>query len=74
VAQEVELRFRDQGTSTRVELEHRGWESLGDKAREARDRYSGGWQTVLDQHFAPACEAAGGAASSQSREATESDR
>jgi uncharacterized protein YndB with AHSA1/START domain len=56
VAQEVEVRFRDQGTSTRVELEHRGWESLGGEAKEARESYSSGWETVLVRHFAPACE------------------
>ena len=34
-AQEVELRFRAEGATTVVELEHRGWAGLGDKARFA---------------------------------------
>lgn len=46
-AQEVEVRFTDQGSSTLVELEHRNWEPLGDEAAEIRGRYEGGWPSVL---------------------------
>jgi uncharacterized protein YndB with AHSA1/START domain len=50
-ATEVEIRFvaLDAG-ATRVEIEHRGWERLGDGAEEWRDRNRGGWQTLLP-HF-----------------------
>lgn len=51
-AQEVELRFRAEGGGTVVELEHRGWASLGDKAREVREGYDQGWEVVLVQRFA----------------------
>ncbi len=46
-AQEVELRFEDLGAGTRVELEHRGWEALGERAAEAREGYRSGWPGVL---------------------------
>jgi hypothetical protein len=36
--------------ATRVEIEHRGWERLGDGAEEWRDRNRGGWRTLL-HHF-----------------------
>jgi uncharacterized protein YndB with AHSA1/START domain len=55
-ATEVEIRFRPAGTATRVEIEHRGWESLGAEGRTWRDRNLGGWSTLLP-HFV---EAAGG--------------
>ena len=44
---EIEVTFKDEGGKTRVELEHRGWERLGDRAAEARGDYSEGWHTVL---------------------------
>ena len=44
---EVEVRFRAQGGTTVVELEHRGWERLGERAREARASYHDGWDIVL---------------------------
>jgi hypothetical protein len=37
---------------TRVELEHRGWERLGDLADQARSSYEGGWPGVLDRALA----------------------
>lgn len=46
-AQEVELRFTDTGGGTRVELEHRGWEILGERAAKLRDSYDSGWAAVL---------------------------
>jgi len=59
VAQEVEIRFRAEGTGTRVELEHRGWARLGADATEARRSYEGGWRTVLGTHFVQACKREG---------------
>lgn len=56
-AQEVEVRFLEAPEGTRVELEHRGWAALGEKAREAREGYAGGWDHVLVDCFAPACRA-----------------
>lgn len=55
-AQEVEVRFVPDGTGTRVELEHRGWQTLGDRARETRDGYESGWPAVLARYVA-ACHA-----------------
>jgi uncharacterized protein YndB with AHSA1/START domain len=46
---EVEVRFTAlEPDHTRVELEHRGWERLGDLAAEIRDNYRDGWPRVLD--------------------------
>jgi uncharacterized protein YndB with AHSA1/START domain len=46
---EVEVRFvAVEPDHTRVELEHRGWERLGDLAAQARSSYEGGWPGVLD--------------------------
>lgn len=46
-AQEVELRFSKRSDHTLVELEHRGWEVLGERAAEIRDGYETGWSGVL---------------------------
>jgi uncharacterized protein YndB with AHSA1/START domain len=54
-AQEVEVRFEDTAEGTRVQLEHRGWAVLGEKARETRESYSGGWDHVFGECFAAAC-------------------
>jgi uncharacterized protein YndB with AHSA1/START domain len=54
-AQEVEVRFSPDGGGTRVELEHRGWQKLGQRAAESRDAYDHGWVDVLGVHFARAC-------------------
>ena len=48
---EVKVRFvAVEADHTRVELEHRGWERLGDLAAEARASYDGGWPGVLDAY------------------------
>jgi uncharacterized protein YndB with AHSA1/START domain len=52
---EVEVRFLPVEGGTRVELEHRGWARLGAKAREARDGYDHGWESVFGKNFAEAC-------------------
>jgi uncharacterized protein YndB with AHSA1/START domain len=44
---EVEVRFSPDADGTRVDLEHRGWERAGARARAARDGYNGGWEKVL---------------------------
>jgi uncharacterized protein YndB with AHSA1/START domain len=46
-ATEVEVTFSDEGGRTRVDLEHRGWEKLGERAAEARQGYGQGWPAVL---------------------------
>jgi uncharacterized protein YndB with AHSA1/START domain len=43
---EVEVRFSPDGGGTRVDLEHRGWDQVGDP--EGRARYDAGWNNVLD--------------------------
>ena len=44
---ELEVRFTPGGEGTLVELEHRGWERLGEVAEEARSGYGTGWVGVL---------------------------
>ena len=47
---EVEVRFLPEGDSTRVELEHRGWERLGEDGPEKRANYDTGWDFVLGKY------------------------
>jgi uncharacterized protein YndB with AHSA1/START domain len=46
---EVEVRFTAEGDRTHVDLEHRGWERLGEHAETIHPLYSsqGGWTMVL---------------------------
>lgn len=44
---ELEVRFTPQGAGTLVELEHRGWERLGEIAEEARAGYGENWQRII---------------------------
>ena len=46
---QVEVRFTADGSGTRLELEHRGWEQDA-KTRDARNNYDGGWVGILE-HF-----------------------
>ena len=46
-AQEVELRFTPVPDGTKVDLEHRKWEKLGEGASAAREGYNAGWETVF---------------------------
>ena len=51
-ATEVEITFLDQGNSTtRVEIEHRGWERLGAPGRGCRDANQAGWNTLLPHYI-----------------------
>jgi uncharacterized protein YndB with AHSA1/START domain len=49
---EVEVRFTPESDGTRVALEHRGWDRLGDLSDELRPLYDfeGGWTMVLDRY------------------------
>lgn len=49
---EVEVRFSSVPGGTRVDLEHRGWERLGDQAGGSRARYDSGWADVLNLYAA----------------------
>jgi uncharacterized protein YndB with AHSA1/START domain len=50
-ATDVEIRFVAVGeAATRVEIEHSGWERLGDRGPFWRERNLGGWATLLP-HF-----------------------
>jgi uncharacterized protein YndB with AHSA1/START domain len=52
---EVEVRFTAEGDATRVDLEHRGFEGIGETAEETSRTYEGGWAAVLgryEQHVA----------------------
>lgn len=51
-AQEVEVRFRRSGEDTVVDLEHRGWEILGEQGVAMREGYDNGWDAVLGKFFA----------------------
>jgi uncharacterized protein YndB with AHSA1/START domain len=57
-AQELEVRFVPDGAGTIVELEHRGWEKLLERADEAQQGYSGGWGKVLEGYVVE-CERSG---------------
>jgi uncharacterized protein YndB with AHSA1/START domain len=51
-AQRVEVRFVPVGDEgTRVELTHRDWEVLGEKAEETRRGYEKGWAFVLGECY-----------------------
>jgi len=50
-ATEVQIRFVSQGpASTRIEIEHGGWEQFKSEASEMRERNEIGWRTVVP-HF-----------------------
>jgi uncharacterized protein YndB with AHSA1/START domain len=46
---QVDIRFIAEGTGTRVELEHSGWEQDA-KTRDARKNYDNGWDVVLGHY------------------------
>jgi uncharacterized protein YndB with AHSA1/START domain len=45
---ELEVRFTPEDGGTLVELEHRGWEVLGEIAEQTRAGYGGGWLKTLE--------------------------
>jgi uncharacterized protein YndB with AHSA1/START domain len=47
---EVEVRFTPEGSGTRVELEHRGWERVAENAEGKRNSYFVGWSYVLEKY------------------------
>ncbi|MDQ6742209.1 MAG: SRPBCC family protein [Candidatus Dormibacteraeota bacterium] len=52
-ATEVEINFLEQGdATTRVEIEHRGWERLGSRGPGWREVNLGGWNGVLPRYRA----------------------
>jgi uncharacterized protein YndB with AHSA1/START domain len=52
-ATDVEIAFRPlTNASTRVEIEHRGWDRLGDLGRTWRDANQGGWDGVMPAYLA----------------------
>lgn len=54
-ATHVEIRFvPESGDRTRVEIEHSGWEQLGELAVRWREENYGGWDGVLP-HYRAAC-------------------
>ena len=54
-AQEVEILFEETETGTRVKLEHRGWEALGEEAARTHEDYDAGWETVLGKAYVCYC-------------------
>lgn len=58
-ATDVEITFTDLGdATTRVVIEHRGWERLGALGQQWRDANRAGWGSLLP-HFTAACAKAG---------------
>jgi Activator of Hsp90 ATPase homolog 1-like protein len=54
-ATEVEITFIPRGeATTRVEIEHRGWDRLGARGPDRRDANRAGWSGLLP-HFVAAC-------------------
>ena len=52
----VEITFVGEGARAHaVEIEHGGWETLGEEAVSRRDQNRGGWDALLP-HFAAAAE------------------
>jgi uncharacterized protein YndB with AHSA1/START domain len=49
LATHVEIRFSAEGTATRVELEHSGWEQA-ENIRATSKSYEGGWDLVLGHY------------------------
>lgn len=45
---EVDIRFAPDGSGTRVELEHRKLEALGEHAEAMAQAFAGGWGALLD--------------------------
>jgi uncharacterized protein YndB with AHSA1/START domain len=53
-ATEVEIAFIDMGAArTRIEIEHRGWDTVGEEAEARRDQNRSGWDALVP-HFVAA--------------------
>jgi hypothetical protein len=46
-AQTVRVAFTATDAGTRIDLEHRDWQTLGDRAKDVREGYGPGWDEVL---------------------------
>ncbi len=57
-AQLVDISFTPEGSGTRVELTHSGWEKLGDGGLTQRENYNRGWATLIERCFAEYASAA----------------
>jgi uncharacterized protein YndB with AHSA1/START domain len=53
-ATEVDVRFVPEGSLTRVDLEHRGWERLVASERHWRTSFNNGWPSVLARYTSAA--------------------
>jgi uncharacterized protein YndB with AHSA1/START domain len=53
-ATEVEISFAAAGSGTAVRIEHRGWERLGARGPELRERNTRGWAGLLPRYLAVA--------------------
>lgn len=53
-ATRLEVEFRPDGEGCAIRLVHGGWEARGDDGPALRQRYDGGWVTVLDRFAAAA--------------------
>ncbi len=49
---EVDVTFEETAGGTVVNLEHRHWERIGEKAAELRARYHDGWDPVMAKYVA----------------------
>ena len=50
-AQELEVCFDADEGGTKLTLEHRGFEVLGDRAEDVRDDYDDSWDEILDKRY-----------------------
>ena len=57
-ATDLEITFAGRSGTTRVEIEHRGWERLGARGQTRRDANRSGWSTLLP-YFTAACDHVG---------------
>lgn len=53
---EVEVRFEPEAEGTRLHLEHRHWERLGERGDFVRSLYANGWNPVLERFAALAAD------------------
>jgi uncharacterized protein YndB with AHSA1/START domain len=51
MATELEVLFESEGEGTRLDLIHRNWENLAERAKETREGYLTGWDFVLGQYL-----------------------